>query len=178
MAPIGKTVLGGLTFGTLMTLFLMPAIYAVFNRKSEERAIRSGKNGSTAIAAGQRRPPESRGAWPPDHPEIPSGADSASGIGRRPGMKRVEIVANHSVQEDLMDALAEAGVARYHTLIPAAHGTRAARARAPGKPPGRRRDFVLFTYCEEAEARAIAEVVGPDQESLPRGRDQVLRIGG
>jgi HAE1 family hydrophobic/amphiphilic exporter-1 len=41
VAPIGKTVLGGLSFGTLMTLFLMPAIYYIFNRHSEERAARA-----------------------------------------------------------------------------------------------------------------------------------------
>ena len=37
LAPIGKTVLGGLSFGTLMTLFLVPAVYYAFNRKDEER---------------------------------------------------------------------------------------------------------------------------------------------
>ncbi len=41
VAPIGKTVLGGLSFGTLMTLFLMPSIYAVFNKRSDERAARA-----------------------------------------------------------------------------------------------------------------------------------------
>lgn len=40
VAPIGKTVLGGLSFGTLMTLFLMPVIYYVFNRHSDERQAR------------------------------------------------------------------------------------------------------------------------------------------
>ncbi len=35
--PIGQTVLGGLTFGTLMTLFLMPTLYYVFNRFREKR---------------------------------------------------------------------------------------------------------------------------------------------
>jgi HAE1 family hydrophobic/amphiphilic exporter-1 len=40
-APIGKTVLGGLSFGTLMTLFLMPAIYALINKRSEERALKA-----------------------------------------------------------------------------------------------------------------------------------------
>ncbi|AEV30078.1 cation/multidrug efflux pump [Sphaerochaeta pleomorpha str. Grapes] len=35
--PIGQTVLGGLGFGTLMTLFLMPTLYYVFNRGSEKR---------------------------------------------------------------------------------------------------------------------------------------------
>jgi HAE1 family hydrophobic/amphiphilic exporter-1 len=44
--PIGKTVVGGLTAGTIFTLFLVPVIYAIFNdmskkhyRKKEERKI-------------------------------------------------------------------------------------------------------------------------------------------
>ncbi|GHT65182.1 multidrug ABC transporter [Spirochaetia bacterium] len=40
-APIGKTVLGGLSFGTLMTLFLMPTIYYIFNKNSDKRAARA-----------------------------------------------------------------------------------------------------------------------------------------
>jgi HAE1 family hydrophobic/amphiphilic exporter-1 len=40
-APIGKTVLGGLSFGTLMTLFLMPTIYYIMNKHSDERAARA-----------------------------------------------------------------------------------------------------------------------------------------
>jgi HAE1 family hydrophobic/amphiphilic exporter-1 len=40
-APIGKTVLGGLSFGTLMTLFLMPTIYYIMNKHSDERAERA-----------------------------------------------------------------------------------------------------------------------------------------
>jgi len=78
VAPIGKTVLGGLTFGTLMTLVLMPAIYAVFNRKSEERAIRREER-LNRIAAGRsgRRKPAELGAGSPGNP---AEADSASGI--------------------------------------------------------------------------------------------------
>jgi HAE1 family hydrophobic/amphiphilic exporter-1 len=37
VAPIGKTVFGGLTFGTVMTLFLMPAIYAKINKHDDDR---------------------------------------------------------------------------------------------------------------------------------------------
>jgi HAE1 family hydrophobic/amphiphilic exporter-1 len=40
-APIGKTVLGGLTFGTIMTLFLMPTVYYIMNRHSDDRAARA-----------------------------------------------------------------------------------------------------------------------------------------
>ena len=38
--PIGKTVFGGLSFGTLMTLFLMPSVYYIINKRSDERAAR------------------------------------------------------------------------------------------------------------------------------------------
>jgi HAE1 family hydrophobic/amphiphilic exporter-1 len=38
--PIGTTVLGGMTFGTLMTLFLMPTVYFLMNKNSERNAAR------------------------------------------------------------------------------------------------------------------------------------------
>ncbi|MFH2114173.1 MAG: efflux RND transporter permease subunit, partial [Spirochaetota bacterium] len=41
VAPIGKSVLGGLSFGTIMTLFLMPVIYAIFNRRADERRAKA-----------------------------------------------------------------------------------------------------------------------------------------
>ncbi|MDR2718949.1 MAG: efflux RND transporter permease subunit [Treponema sp.] len=54
VAPIGKTVLGGLSFGTLMTLFLMPTVYAVMNKRSDERAVRA-ESRRERIAAGEGR---------------------------------------------------------------------------------------------------------------------------
>jgi HAE1 family hydrophobic/amphiphilic exporter-1 len=54
VAPIGKTVLGGLSFGTLMTLFLMPVIYAVMNKNSDRRAAQAQAK-RDKIAAGERR---------------------------------------------------------------------------------------------------------------------------
>jgi HAE1 family hydrophobic/amphiphilic exporter-1 len=61
VAPIGTTVLGGLSFGTLMTLFLMPAIYYIFNRHSDERAARAQAR-REEIAAGLRHRQEKRPA--------------------------------------------------------------------------------------------------------------------
>lgn len=37
--PIGQTVFGGLTFGTLMTLFLMPTLYFIFNKRGEKKRL-------------------------------------------------------------------------------------------------------------------------------------------
>jgi len=54
VAPIGKTVFGGLSFGTLMTLFLMPTVYALINRRSDAREARA-KERRERIAAGERR---------------------------------------------------------------------------------------------------------------------------
>jgi HAE1 family hydrophobic/amphiphilic exporter-1 len=54
VAPIGKTVLGGLTFGTIMTLFLMPTIYAIMNKRDDERKARAEAR-REAIAAGLTR---------------------------------------------------------------------------------------------------------------------------
>ncbi|MDR2073607.1 MAG: efflux RND transporter permease subunit [Spirochaetaceae bacterium] len=54
VAPIGKTVLGGLSFGTLMTLFLMPAIYALLNKRDDARRARAEAR-REAVAAGLGR---------------------------------------------------------------------------------------------------------------------------
>jgi len=54
VAPIGKTVLGGLSFGTLMTLFLMPAIYAIINKRSDQRKARAEER-RERIASGEGR---------------------------------------------------------------------------------------------------------------------------
>jgi HAE1 family hydrophobic/amphiphilic exporter-1 len=75
VAPIGKTVLGGLSFGTLMTLFLMPVVYAIMNKRSDERAARADAR-RERIAAGLSRKQSRRTAQgplapEPEDPEIP-----------------------------------------------------------------------------------------------------------
>jgi HAE1 family hydrophobic/amphiphilic exporter-1 len=59
VAPIGKTVLGGLSFGTLMTLFLMPTIYAIMNKRDDERKARAEARRED-IASGRKRKITSR----------------------------------------------------------------------------------------------------------------------
>jgi predicted RNA-binding Zn-ribbon protein involved in translation (DUF1610 family) len=54
VSPIGKTVLGGLSFGSLMTLFLMPTIYFIINKKSDEREAKAEAR-RERIAAGLKR---------------------------------------------------------------------------------------------------------------------------
>ncbi|MCQ2248053.1 MAG: efflux RND transporter permease subunit [Treponema sp.] len=54
MQPIGLTVFGGMTFGSLMTLFLMPTIYFMVNtrrmKKAEKKAAKKEKKKAAKIA--------------------------------------------------------------------------------------------------------------------------------
>jgi HAE1 family hydrophobic/amphiphilic exporter-1 len=54
VAPMGKAILGGLSFGTLMTLFLMPVIYYIFNRKDDQRRAKAEAR-RERIASGKRK---------------------------------------------------------------------------------------------------------------------------
>ncbi|MDR0323558.1 MAG: efflux RND transporter permease subunit [Treponema sp.] len=54
VAPIGKTVLGGLTVGTLMTLFLMPTVYAIFHKRTDLKKAEAQAR-RERIAAGEGR---------------------------------------------------------------------------------------------------------------------------
>jgi HAE1 family hydrophobic/amphiphilic exporter-1 len=54
VAPIGKTVLGGLSFGTLMTLFLMPTVYAIINKNDDKRRAKAEAR-REKIAAGSKK---------------------------------------------------------------------------------------------------------------------------
>jgi HAE1 family hydrophobic/amphiphilic exporter-1 len=57
VGPIGKTVLGGLSFGTLMTLFLMPTVYFIMNKHSDQRKARAEAR-RERVAAGLSRKQE------------------------------------------------------------------------------------------------------------------------
>lgn len=43
MQPIALTVFGGMTFGSMMTLFLMPTVYFIFNSGKERRAAKKAR---------------------------------------------------------------------------------------------------------------------------------------
>lgn len=49
MQPISLTVFGGMTFGSFMTLFLMPTIYFIFNNRRLKKAIKRAKKLGLAI---------------------------------------------------------------------------------------------------------------------------------
>jgi HAE1 family hydrophobic/amphiphilic exporter-1 len=75
VGPIGKTVFGGLSFGTLMTLFLMPTIYYIMNKHSDERDARARAR-REEIAAGMTRKARKKAAG-----EAGAAGEAAPGTG-------------------------------------------------------------------------------------------------
>jgi len=91
-------------------------------------------------------------------------------------MKRVEIIANRSVQEDIMEALAAAQVAKHYTLLPIVHGS-GRQGRRTGETVWPEENFDLVVYCEEEEERAIERAVATVKEHFPHEGIKVFSIG-
>lgn len=91
-------------------------------------------------------------------------------------MKRVEIIANRSVQEDIMEALESAGAARHYTLIPIVHGS-GRQGRRTGETVWPEENFDLVVYCEEEEARAIEGAVAAVKARFPSEGIKLFTLG-
>ncbi|MHC6203694.1 PG0541 family transporter-associated protein [Breznakiellaceae bacterium SP9] len=73
-------------------------------------------------------------------------------------MLRIEIVANHSVEENIMDALKDAGVAKHFTKYPTVFGVGNAGPHM-GDAIWPEENFALVIWCEYAEAVSIEEAL-------------------
>jgi len=88
-------------------------------------------------------------------------------------MKRLEIIANSSVEDSLFEAFAEREVARYYTKVPVVHGIGSSGPRK-GDHVWPEENFLLIIYCEEQEARGIREAVDAVKAQFP---DEGMKLG-
>jgi len=91
-------------------------------------------------------------------------------------MKRVEIIANRSVEEDLMDRLAEARLDRNYTKFPVVHGS-GRQGKREGEAAWPEENFVLVIYCEEAEAEALESIVADLKPHFPHEGIKLFCMG-
>jgi len=89
-------------------------------------------------------------------------------------MTRLEIIANHSVEENILEALAKTGVGKYYTKYPVIFGVGSSGPRM-GDPIWPEENFVLVIWCEEEEARKIKQVVESVKERFP---DEGVKVFG
>jgi hypothetical protein len=81
-------------------------------------------------------------------------------------MIRIEIVANHSVEENILEALANEGAGKYYTRYPSVLGVGSSGPRM-GDAIWPEENFALVVWCEEAEALAISRAVSLVKERFP-----------
>jgi hypothetical protein len=81
-------------------------------------------------------------------------------------MKRIEIIANRSVEDNIHEVLRMEGVAKFYTEIPVVHGV-GARGPRMGDAVWPEENFMLVVWCNEDEAQRIKKVIAPVKEQYP-----------
>jgi len=73
-------------------------------------------------------------------------------------MYRVEIIANYSVQDDIINALEDSIENFYYSIIPTVHG-RGRRKRKLGTVSWPEENFILFSYIEKNNFKIIKQEI-------------------
>ncbi|MDR0316206.1 MAG: hypothetical protein LBH97_04820 [Treponema sp.] len=81
-------------------------------------------------------------------------------------MIRIEIIANHSVEENILEALAKENAGKHYTKYPNILGVGSTGPRM-GDSVWPEENFSLVIWCEEEEARAIQQAVASVKEKFP-----------
>jgi len=81
-------------------------------------------------------------------------------------MIRVEIIANHSVEENILESLAKENVGKHYTKYSNILGVGASGPRM-GDAIWPEENFVLTIWCEEGDIPAIERAVARVKEKFP-----------
>ena len=81
-------------------------------------------------------------------------------------MIRVEIIANHSVEENILEALKNENVGKHYTKYPSIFGVGSKGPRM-GDAIWPEENFALVVWCEEEEALLIKKAVESVKENFP-----------
>lgn len=82
------------------------------------------------------------------------------------GLKRVEIIANLSVEADMTDLLEAGGLASHYTKIPGVHG-RGDTDPKQGDHIWPEENFILIIYCDDSQAQKIEAAADDVRRRFP-----------
>jgi len=92
-------------------------------------------------------------------------------------MIRVEVIANRSVEENILDALKLENVGKYYTKSPGILGVGTSGPRM-GDSIWPEENFVFVFWCEEEEALAIERAVISVKEKFPNEGIKMFSLSG
>ena len=81
-------------------------------------------------------------------------------------MIRIEIIANHSVEENILEALKKEDAGKFYTKFPSIFGVGSAGSRM-GDAVWPEENFALVIWFEEEEANAIKRAVDSVKKKFP-----------
>lgn len=73
-------------------------------------------------------------------------------------MKRIELIANQSIEDDIFEAFEKREIVKAYTKIPSVHG-RGNSTPKRGDHIWPEENFFLLIFCEDSEAEQIEEAV-------------------
>ena len=89
-------------------------------------------------------------------------------------MIRLEIIANHSVEENILEAFKKEGIGKYYTKYPSIFGVGTSGPRM-GDAIWPEENFALVIWCEKDEAQKIRRVVKEVKKNYP---DEGIKMFG
>jgi hypothetical protein len=89
-------------------------------------------------------------------------------------MIRIEIVANHSVEENILEAFQAEGVGKFYTKYPQVYGVGSTGPRM-GDAIWPEENFALVVWCEAGEAQGIKRAVDKVKKQFP---DEGIKLFG
>jgi len=89
-------------------------------------------------------------------------------------MIRLEIVANNSVEENILEALAKEQAGKFYTKIPNVLGVGSAGPRM-GDAVWPEENFIMVIWCEEEESKAIQRAITAVKQKFP---DEGIKLFG
>jgi len=87
-------------------------------------------------------------------------------------MKRVEIIANHSIEEDMFELFKKNNIVNHFTKIPNVMGKGSSGPRQ-GDHIWPEENFILIVYCSQEEADEITRVIRDLKKFFP---DEGIKI--
>jgi len=89
-------------------------------------------------------------------------------------MIRIEIVANNSVEENILEALAKEQAGKFYTKIPNVLGVGSSGPRM-GDAVWPEENFALVIWCEEEESKAVQRAIAAVKQKFP---DEGIKLFG
>ncbi|GHU28048.1 hypothetical protein FACS1894172_01320 [Spirochaetia bacterium] len=90
-------------------------------------------------------------------------------------MIRVEIIANHSVEENILEAFKERDVGKYYTKYPTVFGVGSSGPRM-GDAIWPEVNFSMVIWCESQEAKGIEDAVAAVKKQFPDEGIKMFRL--